>query len=462
MTKLDRKTRDALPDSDFAVPTKRAMPIHDADHVRMAWNMVERMDLSAAAQDEARKRILERAEMLGVDTASWQAAPGRFTLAGGSLELAAADGSHPNKHPFKGILTRLDAASDKPPGGSEGKRVLLPTTVAAKSLSTLVGMAVDFTAKLDGHDKRSKIGLIEAAYIEGDALWIEGFFYAADFPEEVARIQAEQASLGFSYEVQAAIQSPNADPLVISGCTFTGAAVLYKAKAAYTTTSLAAHADMEIDMTPEELKAALGGVLAEQLGPLSARLDKLEASAEKTLAAAAVIERVKEHATALKTVADAMETDGIGLDPEYGHVVMLRKLAGNMEAAAAQGRVPYSIEGYVYTAAAAPAAAAQTTQVAVAATQAAPAADKTTLDAIAGLATKVADLQAAAFKGAQEPERKTLSPTIMSLLAKADITVPGSGEKLDVKTVDAALEKSGLQSTQRIAVKQSLMMQGAL
>jgi hypothetical protein len=454
MMKLDAKARAALPDADFAVPAKRLMPLHDAEHVRMAWNVVDKAgDLSDAERMDARLAIMAKAEALGMET-GWRV-ESTLTLAGGALTLDAADASHPNKHPFKGILTRLDAASDNPPGGSGGKRVIMPTVVAEKSLSTLVGMAVDCTAALDAHDKQNKIGIIESAYIDGSALWIEGFFYAADFPEEVARIQAEQASLGFSYEVQASIQSPNADPLVISGCTFTGAAVLYKDKAAYTTTSLAAHADMEIEMTPEELQAALTGALA----PIVERMDKLEASAAKLTAAAAVIERVKELAASLKTIADSMETDGIGLDPEYGHVVMLRKLAGNMEASAAQGQVPYSIEGYIYTAAAAQAAA---TVDAAAQAAAAPAADPAVLDELAGLRTEVADLKAAKFNAAAEPERKTLAPSILSLLAKADITMPEGDAKLKVADLDAAFDAAGTPRTQRMAVKQGLMMAGKL
>lgn len=37
---LTAKERDALPSSDFALPGKRALPIHDERHVRMAWSMV--------------------------------------------------------------------------------------------------------------------------------------------------------------------------------------------------------------------------------------------------------------------------------------------------------------------------------------------------------------------------------------------------------------------------------------
>jgi hypothetical protein len=138
---------------------------------------------------------------------------------------------------------------------------------------------------------------------------------------------------------------------------------------------------------------------------------------------------------------------------------MLRKLAGNMEASAAQGQVPYSIEGYIYTAAAAQAAA---TVDAAAQAAAAPAADPAVLDELAGLRTEVADLKAAKFNAAAEPERKTLAPSILSLLAKADITMPEGDAKLKVADLDAAFDAAGTPRTQRMAVKQGLMMAGKL
>ncbi len=69
---LSDKERDALSASDFAVPGKRALPIPDEEHVKLAWDMVERTEgLTTAERDEARRRILARAKALGVDTDGW-------------------------------------------------------------------------------------------------------------------------------------------------------------------------------------------------------------------------------------------------------------------------------------------------------------------------------------------------------------------------------------------------------
>jgi hypothetical protein len=70
---LTAEQRRELPDDAFAVPSKRALPIHDARHVRMAWSQVERTkDLTDDEKTEARHRIKEKADSLGVDTAGWE------------------------------------------------------------------------------------------------------------------------------------------------------------------------------------------------------------------------------------------------------------------------------------------------------------------------------------------------------------------------------------------------------
>ena len=51
---------------------------------------------------------------------------------------------HPNRVPFSGVLTRLDAPSDRAPNGAAGHRVLLTRAAAERALPSLLGMAVDF------------------------------------------------------------------------------------------------------------------------------------------------------------------------------------------------------------------------------------------------------------------------------------------------------------------------------
>ena len=173
---------------DYAVPEKRALRIHDASAVRFAWDHVHATKgLTPDERKEARRRIKERAEQLGPDTEAWDAGKLKLPIVLNAMSLnIALDDGHPNKMPFSGIMTRIDEPSDRPPEGSGGRLITISAEAAEKALSSLLGMAVDYKPNLDGHDPKNKIGVITAATIEGDAILIEGFIYAADFPEVAA------------------------------------------------------------------------------------------------------------------------------------------------------------------------------------------------------------------------------------------------------------------------------------
>ena len=317
-------------------------------------------------------------------------------LEGESLEAMAVTMptvfGHPNRMPFSGILTRLDKPSDKAVGGAGGKRVIFTTTAAQRALPSLMGMAVGLNDTLDGHNVRNKIGIITAASIEGDAVHVDGFIYARDFPKEASRIQTEKGQLGFSWELaDIFVESLDADPLVITDACFTGAAILRKDKAAYGSTSLAASAE-EQDMTKEEMQA----LLAEAITPLG---------------------------DSVKALAAAQETQG----------ETIAKLSASAEASAAE-----------------------TAEAVDKAAQALKDAELATAKA------KITELEAAAANKTSEPERKTLSPQISALLARADLAMPGEGEKLSLGKVDAALSKSGLSPVKRMEIKNELQRSGAL
>lgn len=450
---LTKQMRDALPDSSFAVPAKRALPINDAAHVKMAWDSVSKTNgLTEQERTQAREHILSKAKELGIDTGNWHTITASFSLDAMSLE--APTDEHPNKMPFSGILTRIDLPSDNPVGGAQGHRTLLPHAVAETALSSLLGMAIDYTPNLDGHDKKSKLGIITEATIEGDSLHIKGFLYAADFPEECARIQAEKEKLGFSYECQARIQSLAADPWVIEHCTFTGAAVLYKDKAAYTTTSLAAKAELELEMTKEELQAILDATIK----PLAASIEKQGAELAEikktSLEAGKAHDVVKPHAEALRNCAASMEAAGIGGDAKRGHVRLLNDMASQMEADGVMGRIPhiYRDHDFLYAAAEKTAQQDPETKKTVEALQA----------SIDGLGTQLKDLSAKAFTESAAPQRKTISPEIKSLLAKHGMTEEAEKGSLSIETVDKTLTAAGLSNSQRIAAKVSLLQSGLL
>jgi hypothetical protein len=155
-----------------------------------------------------------------------------------AVKFPHVDG-HPNRVAFEGVLTVVDKASDKPPAGARGHRVMLTRAAAEKALPSLLGMAVDYKPGWDGHDARRKIGVLTEANLAGDKLVVKGYLYARDFPEVSEAIAAHApGSMGMSYELaDARVEDMRADIWRLTRVTFTGAAILLREKAAYRATS---------------------------------------------------------------------------------------------------------------------------------------------------------------------------------------------------------------------------------
>jgi hypothetical protein len=165
-----------------------------------------------------------------------------------AIEMPAVFG-HPNRVTFRGVLTLVDVVSDKAPAGARGHRVMLTKKAAEKAIPSLLGMALDYSPRLDTHDTRRKIGVITRAEIVGREITVSGFLYGRDFPEIVAEIGKrdsgrvsgvsgeQRALLSMSYEIaDAVVEDIKAKVWVLNRVTFTGAAVLRRDKAAYRAT----------------------------------------------------------------------------------------------------------------------------------------------------------------------------------------------------------------------------------
>src|SRR3989442_3547301 len=136
-------------------------------------------------------------------------------------EMPCVEG-HRNREPFRGVLTLVDAASDKPPAGARGHRVLLTRTAAEAGLPSLLGMGLDYAPSLDRHDARRKVGVITRAEIVGRNLELGGYLFAKDFPEIVREIgksgsgllalAASGEKLGMSYEIAGRSRSRRPKP----------------------------------------------------------------------------------------------------------------------------------------------------------------------------------------------------------------------------------------------------------
>jgi hypothetical protein len=203
-----------------------------------------------------------------------------------AVEMPEVEG-HPNRAAFRGVLTVVDAPSQRAPSGSGGRRVVLTKEAAEAALPSLIGMALDFAPSFDRHDVRRKVGVITSADVVGRNLEVGGYLYAKDFPDIVAEVAkcgrppvglrtegarlraslatavgrirsltasircgngegatssilraeasgAESGELGMSFEVTEVVPADKrARVWTLVKVTFTGAAILRRAKAAY-------------------------------------------------------------------------------------------------------------------------------------------------------------------------------------------------------------------------------------
>jgi hypothetical protein len=95
---------------------------------------------------------------------------------------------HPNRTAFRGVLTVVDARSQRAPSGAKGHLVVLTRVAAEAALASLLGMALDYAPTFDRHDVRRKVGVITRAELVGRKLEIGGYLFARDFPEIVEEI----------------------------------------------------------------------------------------------------------------------------------------------------------------------------------------------------------------------------------------------------------------------------------
>ncbi len=65
---------------------------------------------------------------------------------------------------------------------------MLTKGAAEAALPSLMGMALDYAPSFDRHDVRRKVGVITSAEVVGRNLEVGGYLYAKDFPDIVAEV----------------------------------------------------------------------------------------------------------------------------------------------------------------------------------------------------------------------------------------------------------------------------------
>jgi hypothetical protein len=133
---------------------------------------------------------------------------------------------------FRGVLVRLDEPSTKPPNGSNGHRIMVPTSVAKRRIKSLLNMGLNYSPSLETHAQKRKVGTITKAWIDGKDLCVEAVIWKHDFPE--AETDLKQPGLGMSMEIgDVHVENENAEVWKLSDFYFLGATILWKNSAAY-------------------------------------------------------------------------------------------------------------------------------------------------------------------------------------------------------------------------------------
>ena len=127
--------------------------------------------------------------------------------------------AHPNRAPFRGVLTFVDRPSEGSPSGAKGHRVLLTRGACEKALPSLLGMGLDYAPSLEAHDAQRKIGVItEANIVDGRRAFVDGNRVAQGFspansqPGEVPALAAEGRTSGAKAHLFSGAQSAGLKP----------------------------------------------------------------------------------------------------------------------------------------------------------------------------------------------------------------------------------------------------------
>ena len=103
--------------------------------------------------------------------------PMNLSLDAMSLELPRLRSRHPNRLPFRGVLTLLDVPSDRAPAGARGHRVLM--TRAAAEISHAAAPRPAWNSPTP----------------TPSLLTVRGYIFARDFPEVVRALHGRSAWL---------------------------------------------------------------------------------------------------------------------------------------------------------------------------------------------------------------------------------------------------------------------------
>lgn len=166
---------------------------------------------------------------------------------------------------------------ETPCGGNKGYNVVLGDS---NNVNELVGAGVNcsygWNADFKQHDKCFKIGVIDAASVNDDAIKVEGHLWKMDFPDICDTIESAKEALGCSVEVYSygVVNDDKAKTQTLHDVHFTGLSLVYKNKAAFDGTQfMCSIAATEVDNVSElDIQAAVDKAVESKINELKESL----------------------------------------------------------------------------------------------------------------------------------------------------------------------------------------------
>lgn len=234
-----------------------------------------------------------------------------------TLQCSAVDvivnKKHPNKLSFTASICYVDKPSDQAPNGTNGKFLVLTKTGTENALDSmaLMGINCSMESNYTQHDPREKVGIVEKAWIDGDLLKCQGFFYAQDYPDVAWFVKNAVNDLGFSIEATDIQCTQDETTVYATSFVFTGLCALFAKSAAYTQTCidyLAANKQIKEGnkMTPEQLQQ-LQTMIEAMTTKFEASVAEIKASVDEVKSEVATVKsEVKAEADKTNTQVEAL------------------------------------------------------------------------------------------------------------------------------------------------------------
>ena len=216
-----------------------------------------------------------------------------------SLDTLEAS-SNPNTTPLKGVLFRIDEASESAPSKGSAYPLYIPKDVAEKAMefvNAAKGLPLDADDSLSKHANEDIIGIMTSAEIDNSDFVVKGHLFPWSQKDKVGAIALNQNDLGMSLNGRASgniVEMDGTKVFHLSSLEILGANILLKKRATYQKTRLYPMGEIAAS-APENQSTEENMELERAIGDLQKTLAEISAaSAKESELASARIQQLTE------------------------------------------------------------------------------------------------------------------------------------------------------------------------